>query len=202
MLPPKPVQRLFGWYFTRIYVKVRPERVYVWEGGECTSEPLLLDAHLEEVRSGHDEEPERPPPEPVGGRPKWDARMDELGERYPTAVLSLLSPDGFPFSARVPIALDKEARRVRLDAEPMGAPLMPCLACLTAHDHAPDFTWQRNFQVRGDLVEEDGGWALVPHKLVGGFEIPPTSMFERYRLNAKKIRRFRKIAKREKRRRG
>ena len=25
-----------------------------------------------------------------------------------------------------------------------------------------EFSWQRNFQVRGDLVGEDGGWALVP----------------------------------------
>jgi hypothetical protein len=201
MLPPKPVRRMFGWYFTRIYVKVRPERVFVWASGDCTDEPQLLDAHLEEVRSGHDEEPESPPPEPRGGRPKWDERLDELGDRYPAAVLSIVSPDGFPFSARVPISVDREAHRVRIAAEPVGAPLAPGLACVTAHDHAPDFTWQRNFQVRGDLVEEEGGWAVVPHKLVGGFEIPPTSALERYRINAKKIRRFRKIAKREKRRR-
>ena len=29
-LPPKPLRRMFNWYFTRIYVHVRPERVYVW----------------------------------------------------------------------------------------------------------------------------------------------------------------------------
>jgi hypothetical protein len=79
----------------------------------------------------------------------------------------------------------------------VGLPVQPGLACVTAHDHHPEFKWQRNFQVRGDLVEEDGGWAVIPHKLVGGFEIPPTSMIARYRLNAKKIARFRKIAKRE-----
>src|SRR3989440_1283373 len=49
MTPPKPVQRLFGWYFTRIYVRVRPERVFVWRDGP-DGEPELLDAHLEEVR--------------------------------------------------------------------------------------------------------------------------------------------------------
>src|SRR5215216_1503148 len=32
-LPPKPVRALFGWYFTRIYVHVRPERIYVWPQG-------------------------------------------------------------------------------------------------------------------------------------------------------------------------
>jgi hypothetical protein len=80
---------------------------------------------------------------------------------------------------------------------PGGAPLQPGLACLTAHDHAPDFAWQRNFQVRGDLVEEDGGWSLLPAKLVGGFELPPTGALARYRLNLPKVMRFRRIAKRE-----
>ena len=202
MHPPKPLQRMLGWYYTRIYVHVRPERVYVWPEGECTREPELLDAHLEEVRSGHDEEPEAPPPAPVGGGPIWDERMDQLGDHYGTAVLSLVAPDGFPFSVRTPIAVDRAARRVRLAAEPVGVPLLPGLACVTAHDHAPDFVWQRNFQVRGDLVEEDGGWVLVPHKLVGGFELPPGSNLARYRLNAKKMMRFRKIAKRELAKRG
>src|SRR3954462_10246570 len=33
-LPPKPVRRFFLWYFARIYVHVRPERVFVWPGGD------------------------------------------------------------------------------------------------------------------------------------------------------------------------
>ena len=202
MHPPKPIQRLLAWYYTRIYVHVRPERVYVWEGGDSTVEPRLFDAHMEEVRSGHDEEPDAGHARAAGGDPIWDERMDELGDRYRSAVLGLVSPDGFPFAVRVPIAVDRDARRVRLTAEPVGAPLQAGLACITAHDHAPDFTWQRNFQVRGDLVEEEGGWALVPHKLVGGFELPPGSMLSRYRLNAKKMLRFRKIAKREMEKRG
>ena len=116
------------------------------------------------------------------------------GQRYPQAVVSLVSPDGFPFSVRVPITVDQAARRIRLGGAPVGVPWQPGLACVTAHDHAPDFSWQRNFQVRGDLVEEDGAWAVVPQRLVGGFELPPTSTFERYRVNARKVLRFRKIA--------
>src|SRR5690606_21470530 len=30
MIPPRSVRRLFGWYFLRIYVHARPERIYVW----------------------------------------------------------------------------------------------------------------------------------------------------------------------------
>lgn len=202
MMPPEVLRRLFTWYFTRLYVYVRPERVFVWPRGDATAEPQLLGAHMEEVRSGHSEEPEERAPGPEGGAEAWDGRMDELGDRYPTAVLSLVAPDGFPFSVRVPISLDRGAHRVRIDAEPVGAPLRPGLACVTAHDHAPDFAWQRNFQVRGDLVREERGWALIPHRLVGGFELPPTSTLRRYRANFAKIRRFRRIAKRELARRG
>src|SRR5829696_6113337 len=156
MLPPKPLQRVFSFYFTRLYIHVRPERVYVWPGAE----------------------------------PVWDERMDELGGRYPSAALSLVAPDGFPFSVRVPISVDSTNRRIRLGGDVLGVPVQPGLACVTVHDHAPDFSWQRNFQVRGDLVEEDGGWVLVPHRMVGGLELPPVSKLQLYRTNARKMARF------------
>jgi pyridoxamine 5'-phosphate oxidase-like protein len=195
MAPPEFLKRFFLWYYARLYVYVRPERVFVWPGGDATAEPQLLGTHLEEVRSGHVQEPEGPPPPPDGGAEAWDGRMDELGDRYPTAVLSFVAPDGFPFSARVPVSVDRDAHRVRIGAAPVGAPMLAGLACVTAHDHDEGFRWQRNFQVRGDLIEEDGGWSLVPHRLVGGFELPPTSMLARYRLNMAKVRRFRRNAK-------
>jgi hypothetical protein len=194
--PPKPIQRFFGWYLTRIYVHVRPERVYVWPEGDFTREPQLYGSHVEEVRSGHSEEPELPLPATVPGPTPWDERLMELGDRFDTAALSILAPDGFPISARVPIELDTGASRVRLRQIPTGLPLAACRACLTVHAHDPELRWQLNFQVRGNLVPDDGGWAIVPRKLVGGLELPPTSQLQRYRSNARRIRRFRKIAKR------
>jgi hypothetical protein len=194
--PPEFMKRFFSWYYTRIYVHVRPERIYVWHGGDAVAEPELYGTHMEEVHSGHNEEPEPGHADPAGGATAWDARIEELGTRYPQAVLAVVCPDGFPAAVRVPIELDRDARLVRI-RQPVGIPLEPGLACITAHDHAPDFSWQRNFQVRGDLVQADDGWALVPHKLVGGFELPPASTLARYRLNFAKISRFRKIAKRE-----
>jgi Pyridoxamine 5'-phosphate oxidase len=196
-LPPKFLERFFAWYFTRVYVHVRPERVYVWADGDAAREPELFDAHMEEVRSGHDEEPADAHAGAEGGGAAWDERMEELGARYPHAVVSLVAPDGFPFSVRLPIDVDREARRVRLEGAPVGVPWQPGLACVTAHDHGPEFGWQRNFQVRGDLVDEDGAWAVVPHKLVGGLELPPGSLVKRVRLNMSNIRRYRRTAKRE-----
>ena len=197
LAPRSSASRSFDWYFKRIYVDVRPERVYLWPGGDATNEPELLDSHMEEVRSGHDEEPEAPPPPPEGGGHAWHDRIEELGRRYRTGVLSVVAPDGFPFSVRVPVGADRRSRLIHLDDEPVGAPLQPGLACLTAHDHDPGFDWHRNFQVRGDLVEHGDGWALVPHRVVDGFELPPTGPFRRAARNLPKVVRFRRRAKRE-----
>ncbi len=197
-MPPRAFDRLLSWYLTRIYVHVRPERIYAWKDGNVTVEPELYDAHIEEVRSGHVEEPLEERAAAPGGAVAWDERMQELGARYPEAVVSLVAPDGFPFSVRLPIELDRGARRIRLGGAPVGVPWEPGPACLTAHDHPPDFKWQRNFQVRGDLVEEpDASWSIVPHKLIGGFELPPGSRIAQMRLNLKKMRRYRKTAKRQ-----
>jgi hypothetical protein len=195
--PLQPLRGLFGWYYMRIYVHIRPERVYVWPAGATDAEPELYDCHVEETRSGHNEEPEIGHDDPHGGAIAWDRRLDELVSRYDSAVLACVAPDGFPFAVRLPIALDSAGRRIRIVKSPVGVPLEPGPACLTAHDHAPDFTWQRNFQVRGDLVSDGEGWALIPHRLVGGFEWPPGSALSRYRANAGKVLRLRRIAKRE-----
>jgi hypothetical protein len=201
-MPPRVFEPLLFWYLTRIYINVRPERVYVWADGDVTREPQLFDAHMEEVRSGHDEEPAGDHADTAGGAVAWDSRIEELGSSYPEAVVSLVAPDGFPFSVRLPVEVDRGAQRLRLGGAPVGVPWQPGLACVTAHGHGPKFKWQRNFQVRGDLVEEDGAWAVIPRKLVGGFELPPGSLLGRVRVNAKKMRRFRKVAKRELAKRG
>ena len=194
--PPDPLKRMLAWYYTRIYIHVRPERVYVWPRGDIAVEPTLYDAHMEEVRSGHSEEPDRFHAAPVGGVSAWDDRLNELGSQYRTAVLSLVSPDGFPSAVRVPVSIDAAARWIQIEGEPEGIPFAPGLACLTAHEHGDSFTWQQNFQVRGDLRPADSGWVLVPHKLVGGFELP-RSRVAVLRANAAKARRFRRTAKRE-----
>jgi hypothetical protein len=199
--PPDAIKRFMNWYYTRIYIHVRPERIYVWPGCDVSVEPQLYGAHMEEVRSGHSEEPDRFHAAPEGGSSSWSPRINDLGTRHRTAVLSLVSPDGFPFAVRVPIHVDEAARWIRIEGAPVGIPFQPGLACLTAHEHNPDFTWRRNFQVRGDLRRADEDWVLLPHKVVGGFEIPKTRI-EMLRANAKKARRFHRTAKRELARRG
>jgi hypothetical protein len=135
-----------------VAVRVRPERLYVWPGLDPEAEPELYDAHVEEVRSGHNEEPEVGHPAPEGGAIAWDERLDRLDA---TAVLGFVGPDGFPFAVRVPVRADPAARVVRIDADPVGAPIEPGLGCLCA----------RPLRVNGDLDEEGGRWVLRPHEV-------------------------------------
>jgi hypothetical protein len=193
MHPPKFMRGPMRWYYARIYVKVRPERVFVWPEGDTGVAPEILDAHQEEVRSGHVEEPAVAHAPAGGGNVPWDDRMQELGSRYPEAVLSWVAPDGFPLAARLPIALDQGAKRIRIEVEPGGLPLAAGRVCLTAHSHGPGFEWQENFQVRGDLVRGESAWELVPHKLVGGFELPKG--IRRFRSFIDRHRRFYRTAK-------
>jgi hypothetical protein len=171
MHPPKPLRGVFNFYYARLYIQVRPERVFVWPDGDPAREPVVHDAHLEEVRSGHVEEPPEDQAPPVGGAPAWDRRMEFLAG-HDTGVLSWMGPDGFPIAVRVPFTADPSGREIAIEAEPAGLPILEGRACLTVHRHAPDFTWQRNMQVRGDLLPSEGGWRLVPRKIVGGFELP------------------------------
>jgi hypothetical protein len=189
-LPPRLLEGMFNWYFERIYIKVRPERVFVWPDGDLGQPPEILDSHLEEVRSGHSEEPREPRAGTSGGSPIWDGRIEELGTRYKTAVIAWVAPDGFPLAVRLPVEVDKAAKRARITDELEGIPLVEGPGCLTAHAHGPEFEWQENFQIRGDLKREGAAWSLVPRKLVGGFELPDESLAARYRRNLRKSIRF------------
>jgi hypothetical protein len=199
MQPPGLLRPLFNFYYARIYIQVRPERVFIWRDGEIGREPEVLDAHLEEVRSGHAEEPPVDHGAVPTGPGVWDPRMEDLPS-HETGVLSWLGPDGFPISVRVPFRVDQTAGAVEVEGQPAGLPILEGRACLTVHRHAPDFTWQRNMQVRGNLVRSGDGWRLTPRKIVGGFELPKG--MGRFRDFVKKGPRFYRTYRRRMRERG
>jgi hypothetical protein len=131
-------------------VHVRPERVYAWDATDPDGEPRLYDAHLEEVRSGHNEEPEVGHAAPEGGEAVWDRRLEGLK----SAVLACVCPDGFPFAAEVAVRPSAGDGVLVLVRVPLGVPLEPGPAVLHCRDRT---------RVRGDLVPRDGGWGVLPH---------------------------------------
>lgn len=128
---------------------VRPERVFAWS--EDDGEPLLYDTHLEEVRSGHNEEPEVPHAPPAGGRGHWDHRLEGVS----SGLLACVGPDGFPFAARLDVTPDPRGGVLRLPWLPVGMPATPGPACLHAAGNGPC--------VHGDLLDGAEGWRVVPH---------------------------------------
>jgi Pyridoxamine 5'-phosphate oxidase len=174
--PPRPLRTPLNWYYARIYIKVRPERVFVWLEGSLDQEPVVHDAHLEEVRSGHTEEPAEDHGGPASGPLAWDKRMEQL-VAHETGVLSWLGPDGFPIAVRLPFSADPASGEIAIEEVPAALPLLEGRACLAVHRHSPDFSWQRNMQVRGNLVRAGEGWRLVPRKVVGGFELPEGRLY-------------------------
>jgi hypothetical protein len=140
-------------------LRVRPERVLHWPSGDLDGEPVLYDAHLEEVRSHHNEEPERPHAAPAEQtRTRWDDRLDALAAlEGAQGTLAVIAPDGFPFAVRVPVTPHRDAGTVRIGADPVGAPLEPGPAALLLADDEGELL------VRGDLLEDAGSWVLRPH---------------------------------------
>jgi hypothetical protein len=131
---------------------VRPERVYAWDADDA--EPRMFDAHLEEVRSGHNEEPAVPHAAPGGGRGHWDPRLEGVS----SGLLACVGPDGFPFAARLDVTPDPRGGVLRLPWLPMGMPVEPGPACL----HAAGNEGGR-VHVHGDLLDGAEGWRVVPH---------------------------------------
>jgi len=190
-LPPPALDRFMAWYVDRIYVHVEPQRILVWPKGDIGAQPEIV---LDELPAGAT--PGTVPAVAPDGAPVWEPRIEQLGTTYPTAVLAVVGRDGWPVAGRVEVSADRDAGLVRIAAVPAGIPVAPGRACVTAHRHGPEFEWQRNFQVRGALIETDEGWALAPRKLVGGFEVPESRVAV-FSENFKKVRRYRKIAKAE-----
>ena len=149
-----PMVLVQGTAQTREVLHVRPERVYAWQPDDPSAEPRLYDAHLEEVRSGHNEEPEIGHPGPEGGGAVWDARLDALD----SALLACVGPDGFPFAAQLTIQPDAAGRLLRFPHLPIGMPVEPGPACL---HRAGGGT-----RVHGDLVAGPAGWGLLPHTVL------------------------------------
>ena len=90
---PAPGAR-FDWYFTRIYIHVRPERVQIWRGGDCEVEPELTELPPADAAPASSSSPPAAG-STRGGRTRSMRRVHELGGRFETAVLSLVAHDGY-----------------------------------------------------------------------------------------------------------
>ena len=136
------------------------------------AEPVLHDAHLEEVRSGHSEEPPEEHGPAIGGEAAWDERIDELGREHETGVSAGSPPTASrsrcgsrrgpsPPRARSSSAASRRACRCSRAAPASPSTVMPRLhlAARTSRSGATSSAAR-------------AAGASSRRKLVGGFELP------------------------------
>ena len=96
----------------------------------------------------------------------WDDLMRHLG-KYPTAIVTVIDADGYPFSIRCVPEAD-EARQVLRVALPGYVHAQAGPAGLLCHFH-DDLLWkQTNFIARGTLEPDGPYWAFTPARLIEG----------------------------------
>ena len=114
-------------------VHVLPERVYVWPGRDLEAEPQLYDAHVDEVRSAHNEEPEVGHARARGRRRRrGTSASTSSAPATPTPCWPSSAPTASPSPSGSRCAPTATRAVVLIDADPVGAPIEPGLACLCA----------------------------------------------------------------------
>ena len=96
----------------------------------------------------------------------WNDRLAALAREYPTAVLSIVDPHGYPLSVRCTVRLDA-ARQVAIIADPpVQAMAESGKACLLFHQFNERLEGLRQFVILGELVGEEGLLTLRVSKFV------------------------------------
>jgi hypothetical protein len=96
----------------------------------------------------------------------WDDLVKKLS-RYPTAVVTIMDADGYPFSIRC-VPEPDSTRQVLRVALPdyMAAQAGP--AGLLCHFHDDELWNQTNFIVRGTLEPDGHNWIFTPVRVIEG----------------------------------
>ena len=157
-MPPKAFDRLLTWYWRASTSTSVPSASTSGTDGDVGREPSCSTRTWRRSARGTPRSPRARTPPAEGGAAGLGRPHRRAGSRYPTAVVSLVAPDGFPFSVRLPVEVDRAARRVRLGGGPVGVPWQPGLACVVAHDHSAEL--QLAAQLPGARRPRRGGRRL------------------------------------------
>jgi len=86
---------------------------------------------------------------------------------FPSAVLTGVDTEGYPFSARCQPTLDNAARALRIELA-ANIPIQPGPASLLCHRHDENLWNLKSFLVRGVLSREGDGWTFEPQRFIPG----------------------------------
>ncbi len=154
------MRRLMDWYYVRLLIDIVPERMIIWENGDWHQTPTVLGSPLPlyaEPPQVHDTAP-----------PQWQRRLPALVRAYPTGVVTVPGPDGYPFSFRTPVTVPPSTHALTIPAIPpsLAASNVPAAldGSLLFHTYAADMklNHMRQYQVRGRVTVQDQAATLTP----------------------------------------
>lgn len=153
-----PIRRLLGFYLVRIWVRLKPRRIYrLGDGGaelvfgpEPASRPDDAAFGSQHAAAG----------EAAIGKQDL-SRAVEWSSEFSNVLLTLVDADGYPFSLRAAFAWT--GAELRLEG-PDRLAAASGKACILFHRQAGDLPKARTFALRGHLRQ---GGVFTPRKLVG-----------------------------------
>jgi hypothetical protein len=96
----------------------------------------------------------------------WDDLLNKL-KKYPSAVLTAMDSNGYPFSIRCVPEPDSSTQTLKLPL-PDYVDLKPGPAGLLCHYHDDQLWNQTNFVARGMLTQESGQWIFKVSTIIEG----------------------------------
>lgn len=118
----------------------------------------------------------------------WDKIVAALNQ-FPSAVLTGLDADGYPFSQRCKPQPD-HARQV-LSIAPFGeARLQPGPASLLCHSHNEEIWNLKSAQVLGRIEQSEQGWVFIPERFLSGMAPSPLDQVQSLRNNQAEAKKY------------
>jgi hypothetical protein len=96
----------------------------------------------------------------------WDKVVKHL-KKYPTAVLTGIDTDGYPYSIRCKAETDSSLQAIKI-ALPGSTPIQAGVASILCHYH-DDLLWkQTNVVLRGTIERTESAWLFRPTSIAEG----------------------------------
>ncbi len=115
----------------------------------------------------------------------WPEIVKHLTE-FPSAVLTGVDGEGYPFSARCIPRPDSAQQTLRVQLPP-GSPVQPGPASLLCHKHDEQLWHLKSFLVRGVLLQDGENWILRLSQFVPGMGIGGLPALLRFAISMRRI---------------
>lgn len=154
------MRRLMDWYYVRLLIDIVPERMLIWENGDWQQTPTVLGSSLPAYTATA--------PADMNAPAQWKRRWPTLARAYPSGVVTVPGPDGYPFSFRAPVTAQPKTRDFHIAALPVILTASNIPARLTGtvlfHSYAADMklNHMRQFQLRGRVTTQGNAAILTP----------------------------------------